>query len=127
MNFTLDGNTVVITREPGDPGLSRGGYAGGWAPEHRVLYWVKKWVEKTHGVKMVKTTVDADYLAGIMHHLTDGDLPYLRLPKKLLNKGGAWDVLVVNLNSWCRGVDTDCKDDRKVVLNIVRNHNVEET
>ena len=121
MKISMTRNTITVEREPGDPGLSKGGYAGGWAPEHRVLYWVKLWVEREHFAHLVKTTVGADYKAGIAHHLMDDEVPYLRLPKTAFNKGGPWDVIVYHANYMVRSVADLWTDERKVVLNIVRN------
>lgn len=97
MQLEVKGNTIVCTREPGDPRLSKGGWAGGWAPEHRLLYWVKKALAK-QGVVLIKTPAGRDFNLGIMHHLTDDKLPYLRQPVKTLGKEGPWDVLIYHSN-----------------------------
>lgn len=97
MKIEVQGRTLVCTREPGDPRLSRGGYAGGWAPEHRLLCWVRKALV-AQGIKLVKTTAGRDYARGTMHHLTDDALPYLRRPIGSLGFGGPWDVLVFHAN-----------------------------
>lgn len=123
MKIAIVDSTIVCTRESRDPYLSRAGYAAGWAPEHRLLYWVKKALA-AQGVTLVKTTVGRDYEKGLMHHLMDDKLPYLRPTPRQLGKGGPWDVLIIDLNYQVNNTVKDWAAG-KVVLNIVCNPGAE--
>lgn len=120
MKIKREGNTLVCIREQGDPRLSKGGWAGGWAPEHRLLYWVKKELAK-QGIKLIKTTAGRDYALGIMHHLTDDKLPYLRQPVGRLGfSGDLWDVLIYHNNYMLESVMTPWNEKGRVVLSIIQ-------
>lgn len=123
MKFTLTGSTITVEREKGDPGLHRGGYTpDGWALESVALGWVMRWLAKTHGVKLVRTTVGKDCLAGRAHHLVDDNLPILRQPIKTYGKGGPWDVHIINANSAVQSVEDNwqARPPRPLVFHIFK-------
>lgn len=106
MKFTLTNSTVTVEREPGDPGLHRGGYTpDGWSLESVALGWVMRWLAKEHGVRLVRTTVGRDYTKRLSCHMTDDKLPLLRQPVNKYGKGGLWDVFICNADYAVQSVE----------------------
>lgn len=74
MIVKIEKHAITVTREKGESRLSRAGWAGGWAAEHRLLYWLKGELRK-RGIDTIKTT------AGREMHMMDEKLPLLRSRK----------------------------------------------
>lgn len=121
MKFTLTNSTVTVEREPGDPGLHRGGYTpDGWSLEAVALGWVMRWLAKEHGVKLVRSTVAKDYAKGLSCHLVDNDLPLLRLPVKQYGKSSAWDVHILNASYAVQSMEDNWRERRPIVFHIFK-------
>lgn len=127
MKFALHHNeagnptSITIEREKGDHSLTRGGYTpDGWALESVALGWVMRWLNKEHGVKLVRSSVGRDYKAGYSHHLMDDELPLLRLPIKQYGKGGDWDVHILNADYMVQSCEANWAERRPIHFAVYR-------
>ncbi len=111
MDVRISGSTCVVTREPGDPGFSNGGWAGGNAGESRLLYHVKK-ILNARGYNLVKKRMWKD------GHLMDDQQQYLR--PRLGRKNPPWPhVYLLNRFYMVRGAEEDFSRLGAVELDVV--------
>ena len=107
MKFKLDGNNLVVTREPGDPKFYRGGKNSWGDPESRFLYHVKNAFNRPE-----------IYIAHCYRHYLDD--PNLKFIKKRMWKDGH---LVDDCQQYLRTVKPVCKKDgQNIYMSLHNDH-----
>lgn len=109
MKVTINTNTCVVTREPGDKKIKGGNYLA--RGESNLLYKIKQ-ILNSQGYDLIKKRMHKD------GHLVDECKQYLRTRRK---GAGIADIYIVNENWALYGADERYNQDGEVTLTVYRN------